>query len=234
MNGGIERGEWPSDTLPTNWAWATFDQFWADYTDSQRKVPQNSYLHNGALAVVDQGANLIGGYTNNEGMRCQVPLPAIVFGDHTRAVKFLDCPFAQGADGVRVLAPHDGIDKAFAYQALRCVRLPNKGYSRHFKFLKDTAFPLAPLPEQRRIVAKIDSTSANSRRARTRLDHIPRLVEKYKQAILALAFSRYSSQTVNTPLGEYAEFVTSGSRGWAKYYSSAGAAFIRVGSLYRL
>ncbi|WP_454914952.1 restriction endonuclease subunit S [Xanthobacter sediminis] len=48
--------------------------------------------------------------------------------------------------------------------------------------------PLPPLPEQRRIVAKIDSLTAKSRRARDHLDHIPRLVEKYKQAILAAAF----------------------------------------------
>ena len=46
----------------------------------------------------------------------------------------------------------------------------------------------APLPEQRRIVAKIDSLSGKSRRALDQLDHIPRLVEKYKQAILAAAF----------------------------------------------
>lgn len=48
--------------------------------------------------------------------------------------------------------------------------------------------PIAPLPEQRRIVAKIDSLTGKSRRARDHLDHIPRLVEKYKQAILAAAF----------------------------------------------
>ena len=45
-----------------------------------------------------------------------------------------------------------------------------------------------PLAEQQRIVAKIDSLSAKSRRSRDQLDHIPRLVEKYKQAILAAAF----------------------------------------------
>jgi len=43
---------------------------------------------------------------------------------------------------------------------------------------------LPPAAEQRRIVAKIDSLSAKSKRARNQLDHIPRLVEKYKQAIL--------------------------------------------------
>ena len=55
-------------------------------------------------------------------------------------------------------------------------------------FLRAYTIPLPPIPEQRRIVAKIDSLSAKSRRARDHLDHIPRLVEKYKQAILAAAF----------------------------------------------
>ncbi|MFG1465978.1 restriction endonuclease subunit S [Xanthobacter sp. DSM 24535] len=54
--------------------------------------------------------------------------------------------------------------------------------------MEDRAVTLPPLPEQRRIVAKIDSLTAKSRRARDHLDHIPRLVEKYKQAILAAAF----------------------------------------------
>src|SRR5262245_5426235 len=51
-----------------------------------------------------------------------------------------------------------------------------------------TQVPLPPLPEQRRITAKIDDLCAKSKRARDQLDHIPRLVEKYKQAILAAAF----------------------------------------------
>ena len=47
---------------------------------------------------------------------------------------------------------------------------------------------LPPLSEQRRIVAKIDNLSAKSGRARDQLDHLPRLVERYKQAVLAVAF----------------------------------------------
>lgn len=50
------------------------------------------------------------------------------------------------------------------------------------------SIPVPPLPEQRRIVAKIDSLTGKSKRARDHLDHIPRLVEKYKQAVLAAAF----------------------------------------------
>lgn len=52
----------------------------------------------------------------------------------------------------------------------------------------ELAIPLAPLPEQRRIVAKIEALSGASRRARENLDPIPRLVERYKQALLTAAF----------------------------------------------
>jgi type I restriction enzyme, S subunit len=45
-----------------------------------------------------------------------------------------------------------------------------------------------PLSEQRRIVAEIDNLSSKSKRARDNLDHVPPLVEKYKQAVLGAMF----------------------------------------------
>ncbi len=70
------------------------------------------------------------------------------------------------------------------------------------KTLAEIPLPLPPLPEQRRIVAKIDSLSGRSRRARDHLDHIPRLVEKYKQAVLDVVFADLSSRA---PLSEQVE-----------------------------
>lgn len=55
--------------------------------------------------------------------------------------------------------------------------------------LAPVSFPIPPINEQRRIVAKLDSLRARSSRAREELDHIPKLIERYKQAILAKAFS---------------------------------------------
>jgi len=55
--------------------------------------------------------------------------------------------------------------------------------------LKRLPVPVPPAQEQRRIVAKLDSLRARSSRARQELDHIPKLIERYKQAILAKAFS---------------------------------------------
>jgi len=56
------------------------------------------------------------------------------------------------------------------------------------KLLLNMPVLLPPVAEQRRIVAKIESVAAKSGLARGRLDHIPRLVEKYKHGILRSAF----------------------------------------------
>ena len=189
MSDNPDQGVWSSDELPSSWEWVIFAEFWGDFTSSQKKLPQKSYLPAGRFPVIDQGQQLIGGFSDAKDLLSDAEPPAIVFGDHTRASKFVETPFIQGADGVRVLKPKPIVDPKYAFYALKAIRLPDKGYSRHFKFLKASKFPLAPEPEQHHIVAKLDSLHARSARARYELDHIPKLIERYKQAILAKAFS---------------------------------------------
>jgi type I restriction enzyme, S subunit len=63
-------------------------------------------------------------------------------------------------------------------------------------YLKARPLPLPPLPEQKRIVAKIDSLTASTSRARTHLARIPALVEKQRIAVLCAAFEgRLSSSS---------------------------------------
>jgi type I restriction enzyme, S subunit len=54
-------------------------------------------------------------------------------------------------------------------------------------WLKDHLIPLPPLPEQRRIMTKVDGLTARTARARKELDRIPILIARYKQRLLALA-----------------------------------------------
>ncbi|TXN76618.1 hypothetical protein FV228_00245 [Methylobacterium sp. WL18] len=63
------------------------------------------------------------------------------------------------------------------------IRIINKGR------FSAAPLPLAPLAEQRRIVSRIDSLSAKSKRARDHLDHVPRLVAAYRQAVLVAALT---------------------------------------------
>ncbi|MBS1066548.1 hypothetical protein JK164_11430 [Gluconobacter kondonii] len=84
--------------------------------------------------------------------------------------------------------------------------------------------PVPPLSEQRRIVAKIDSLTGKSRRARDHLDHIPRLVEKYKQAILAAAFRGDLCTKRRSPkLLPLSEFIDSLDQGWSPKCASEPA-----------
>ena len=48
--------------------------------------------------------------------------------------------------------------------------------------------PLPPLNEQRRIVEKVEALMARSRRAKEALDAIPKLIEQFRQSVLAAAF----------------------------------------------
>ena len=54
---------------------------------------------------------------------------------------------------------------------------------------EDTALGLPPLPEQRRIVENADGLTARTARARKELNRVPTLIARYKQRLLALAFS---------------------------------------------
>ena len=76
----------------------------------------------------------------------------IVFGDHTRNVKFINEDFIIGADGTKLLVAKTGSTEFF-FNLLSGVRIPNTGYNRHFKFLQNLSFLLPPLSEQGRIVS---------------------------------------------------------------------------------
>lgn len=183
-----DKGVWPSEKLPFTWAWAPMDLVFNNETSSNRKLKQKKYLLEGRIAVIDQGQELVGGYTNDDNIAFTGELPVIIFGDHTRCVKYIDFPFAQGADGVKVLSPTSLVDPKFSYYSLHALSLPDKGYSRHFKFLKETQFPIPPLPEQKRIAKKIEALQYRSSNARKALETIPPLLEKFRQSVLSSAF----------------------------------------------
>ena len=133
-----------------------FDHALTDETGGQRKILRRDYLRSGFLPVIDQGQKSISGYTNNSNAAYNGPLPVILFGDHTRTFKYVDFPFALGADGVKVLRPSPLYDPKFIYYYMKSREIPARGYSRHFKFLKQITFPLMPLSEQLRIVDIFD------------------------------------------------------------------------------
>ena len=151
------------------------------------KVQTSDYMPSGRFPIIDQGQSAIAGWTDNECAVIFEPLPLIVFGDHTRAFKYVDTPFARGADGTQLMRPNDEVDPRFFYFACLALDLPARGYNRHFTSLKEKIvhFPVA-LDEQRAIAAVLDVLrSGASIEARTE-----RALEELKAAAMGELFSR--------------------------------------------
>ena len=159
------------------WRHEPFDIVIADESAGNLKTPQSEFLPSGRYAIVDQGKELVAGYTNDESRLCRARLPVIVFGDHTRCFKYVDFPFCMGADGVKVLRPKVEADVKYLYHYLRQVPLTEGGYDRHFKYLKRTSVALPPLPEQRRIAEILDKADALRAKRRAALAQLDTLTQ---------------------------------------------------------
>ena len=109
-----------------------FEEVFSDESGGNVKTPQGEYLASGRYPVVDQGKALIGGYIDDASRICGGGRPAIVFGDHTRCIKYVDFPFCMGADGVKVLRPKIDADLKYLYHYLQTLDLPGGGYDRHY------------------------------------------------------------------------------------------------------
>ena len=184
----LERGQWEFECLPNGWEWKSFREVFEDVTHSTRKLPTKEYQESGRYPVVDQGEVLIPGYTDREDLVHPSEPPFVVFGDHTRCVKFIEERFVQGADGVKVLRPRPNILPKYAARLLEGLELPNKGYSRHNKFLRASYFPVCGGDTQAEIVRRIDSAFAEIDRLTTEAAAARRLLDRLDQAILAKAF----------------------------------------------
>lgn len=121
-------------------------------TEKKPSIPKRDYQKYGEFPVIDQGASFIAGWTDSAESVISDNLPVVIFGDHTRIFKYVDFPFALGADGTQLLYPNDEIlDPHFFYYALLNLKVPNKGYNRHYRYLREFPVMCPPLPEQRAI-----------------------------------------------------------------------------------
>ncbi|WP_433971935.1 restriction endonuclease subunit S [Tunturiibacter lichenicola] len=169
--------------VPFSWVNVDFEDAFEPISVNKSKVPAKAYLPVGTLPIVDQGQTFIGGYTNDLSLAIDPGDGVIVFGDHTRTFKRIDFPFAAGADGIKVLRPILA-EARYAYYACLSLQFPNKGYSRHYSYLKKCKFPIAPLPERERIVSKIEELFSEIEEGMRALQKVQKLMKRYRQSML--------------------------------------------------
>ncbi|OAA85396.1 restriction endonuclease subunit S [Clostridium coskatii] len=175
--------------VPENWVWTSITNLFENLTSSNKKIKKKDYLTEGDYAIVDQGKELVGGYSTDRNLIFDGELPVVVFGDHTRIVKYIDFPFIQGADGVKVLKALSGVYDKFFFYLLKNIEIPDLGYRRHFPLFSSLICPLPPLPEQQRIVEIIESLFVKLDAAKEMVQNALDSFENRKAAILHKAFT---------------------------------------------
>ena len=151
----ITEDEIPFD-IPENWCWCKIEDITIPIGNKNNQIQSKEVLKDGKIPVVSQGQNLIDGYSN-ETEKAIKDIPVIMFGDHTRNVKYIDFPFIIGADGTKFFKPIL-CNKYYIYYLITFIslKLRNRGYARHYSLLKEEWLPLPPLVEQKRIVDAIE------------------------------------------------------------------------------
>ena len=154
-----------------------FDEVFIDKTKHGVKVQTSEYGEQGEHIIIDQGQSQIAGYTDREeGLFEEVPV--VIFGDHTRVVKYVDEPFFLGADGVKVLRSKDeNANYKYLYYALKNAKIPNTGYNRHFKWLKEVKINYPDSNKQAEIVDVLDHVSDIISKRETELQTLDRLIK---------------------------------------------------------
>ena len=122
--------------IPQGWSTLPISAILDKYPTTKR-YETKEYLSQGKYPIIDQGDTYIVGYTNEDD-NLLTRHPAVLFGDHSTKVKFLDFDFARGADGTQILySSNDAVSQYYLYLAVSTLQIPNPGYSRHFKYLKE-------------------------------------------------------------------------------------------------
>ena len=167
-----------------------------------QKVPSSAYQQNGHTPIIDQSKKEIAGYTDSPTARFESPLPVVLFGDHTRVLKYLDVPFARGAQGTQILItdPKQVLSR-YLFYALHTVDLSSYGYTRHFKYLKEQSIPVPPMRVQQSIIDTLSTYDAliqNNKQRMTLLEESLQLL--YRKWFLLPAHKEWKKSTVGAIL----------------------------------
>lgn len=197
------------------------------------KIQSSAYNQGSKYPIISQEENaLISGFCDDESLLFHIERPVVIFGDHTRALKYIDFDFAIGADGVKVILPKAFLNAKFLLYYLKWYNIPNLGYSRHYKLLKEVFVPIPTTEKQLAIVAELDKLNEMIRLKKQQL-------EDYDQLAQSIFYEMFGDPVENEKgwevkkLGEVCETSSGGtpSKTHTEYYENGTIPWLRSGEV---
>lgn len=165
------------------------------------KIQRKDFLDEGEFPIVSQEESFINGYWNDAADVFNVPTPVVIFGDHTKVLKYVDFDFVLGADGVKLLPPKAFLLPKFFYYQLQSVNLDSLGYARHYKLLRELELRYPPLPEQQRIVTLLDEAFDGIATARANAEQNLQNARAIFESHLQSVFTQQGDGWISTTIG---------------------------------
>lgn len=194
-------------------------------------VKSTNYDDSYSTPVLTAGKSFILGYTNETNGIC-TKHPLIVFDDFTTSTQYVDFSFKVKSSALKILHPNlQLVLPKFIYYRLQIINFDHSTHKRYWiQHYSKQKIKIPTLAEQERIVSRIEELFSELDNTTETLQRNKTLFKQYKLAVLSSAFKECSEKQ---SISQFASLVTSGSRGWAQYYSEQGVRFIRITDLSR-
>ena len=193
-------------------------------------LKRNQYENSGSYPIVDQGRGKIAGFTFDE-TKLVRDVPGIVFGDHTREIKYVDYFFVPGADGVKWIRTVDGISIRYLFHCLTSLSIPSRGYNRHWILVREMLIPVPPLEVQREIVRILDQFTTLEAELEAELEARRTQYEYYRNHLLSYESLAARGPVEMVKLGDIAS-IQRGRRFTLDQLGSDGRPAIHYGQIY--
>ena len=193
-------------------------------------LKRNQYENSGSYPIVDQGRGKIAGFTCDE-TKLVRDVPGIVFGDHTREIKYVDYFFVPGADGVKWIRTVDGISIRYLFHCLTSLSIPSRGYNRHWILVREMLIPVPPLEVQREIVRILDQFTTLEAELEAELEARRTQYEHYRNHLLSYESLAARGPVEMVKLGDIAS-IQRGRRFTLDQLGSDGRPAIHYGQIY--
>ena len=156
---------------------------------STPKIKKREFKETGQYPIISQEMDYVNGYWDDSSDLLTIQHPVVVFGDHTKTLKYIDFNFVRGADGLKVLQPREFLLPKFFYYQLKSLKLETLGYARHYRLLKQAIIRYPNMEQQQQIISMFDELNEQASQIKGLYGREMQSLDELELSILREAFS---------------------------------------------